>query len=72
MPGGQLLILHDLSRAQVNAIHSGAGPPIQHDLLPPGEETLRMLLSAGFSEVWVEDIPAQYMAGGRMLAPSEP
>jgi hypothetical protein len=32
-----------------------------------GEETRRMLLSAGFGDVWVEDTPAHYMAGGRML-----
>jgi len=64
-PGGCLLILHDLSRAEVNAIHSGTGPPIQHDLLPPGEETGRMLLEAGFGDVWVEDTPTQYLASGR-------
>jgi len=67
-PGGCLLILHDLSRTQVNAIHSGAGPPIQHDLLPPGDETRRMLLSAGFNDVWVEDTPAHYLASGRRMA----
>jgi len=67
-PGGRLLILHDLSREQVNAIHSGAGAPIHHDLLPPGEETRRMLLNAGFSNVWVEDVPAHYMAGGQRSA----
>jgi len=50
-PGGCLLILHDLSREQVNAIHGGAGPPIHHDLLPPGEETRQMLLRAGFVNV---------------------
>lgn len=67
-PGGRLLILHDLSRKQVNAIHSGAGAPIQHDLLPPGEETRRMLLRAGFSNVWVEDTPAHYLASGQRPA----
>ena len=67
-PGGHLLILHDLGREQVNAIHSGGGPPIQHDLLPPGEETRRMLREAGFSDVWVEDTPEHYLAGGRCWA----
>jgi hypothetical protein len=52
----------------VNAIHSGAGPPIHHDLLPPGEETQQMLLNAGFSNAWVEDVPAHYMAGGQRSA----
>jgi ubiquinone/menaquinone biosynthesis C-methylase UbiE len=66
--GGRLLILHDLSREQVNAIHGGAGPPIHHDLLPPGEEARRMLLEAGFSDVWVEDTLAHYMISGQRLA----
>jgi ubiquinone/menaquinone biosynthesis C-methylase UbiE len=64
-PGGRLFILHDLSRTEVNAIHGGAGPPIHHDLLPPGEEVRRMLLEAGFDDVWVEDTPAHYLASGR-------
>jgi ubiquinone/menaquinone biosynthesis C-methylase UbiE len=67
-PGGRLLILHDLSRAEVNAIHGGTGPPIHHDLLPPGEEARRMLLEAGFSDVWVEDVPAHYMVSGQRSA----
>ncbi len=64
-PGGWLLILHDLSRAEVNAIHSGVGGAVQHDLLPLGEEMERMLREAGFSDVWVEDTPEHYLAGGR-------
>jgi ubiquinone/menaquinone biosynthesis C-methylase UbiE len=67
-PGGRLFILHDLSREQVNAIHGGAGPPIHHDLLPPGEDVRRMLLEAGFDDVWAEDTPAHYAAGGRCSA----
>jgi ubiquinone/menaquinone biosynthesis C-methylase UbiE len=63
-PGGYLLILHDLSRAQVNAIHSGAGAPIEHDLLPPGTETRRMLVRAGFIDAYVEDTEDHYVAIG--------
>jgi len=63
-PGGCLLILHDLSRAQVNAIHSGAGAPIQHDLLPPGEETGMMLAQAGFINVQIQDTEDHYVAIG--------
>jgi ubiquinone/menaquinone biosynthesis C-methylase UbiE len=65
MPGGYLLILHDLSRAEVNAIHSGTGPPIQHDLLPPGEETQQMLAQAGFIDVQAQDTEKHYVAVGR-------
>ena len=67
-PGGRLLILHDLSREEVNAIHSSGGPAIEHDLLPPDEETRQMLLDAGFGDVWVEDLPAHYIASGQRLA----
>jgi demethylmenaquinone methyltransferase/2-methoxy-6-polyprenyl-1,4-benzoquinol methylase len=64
-PGGHLLILHDLSRERVNAIHSSSGPAIRNDLLPPGEETRDMLLRAGFIDVRVEDTDARYVAAGR-------
>lgn len=63
--GGHLLILHDLSREEVNAIHSGAGEPICHDLLPPGAETGRMLVRAGFTGLLVEDTEARYVVVGR-------
>ncbi len=63
-PGGALLILHDLSRERVNAIHSGAGGAIANDLLPPGEWMQQLLGAAGFDEVWVEDSATCYLAGG--------
>ena len=63
-PGGSLLILRDLSRERVNAIHSGAGGVIANGLLPSGEDLHAMLLSAGYSDVWVEDGATQYRAVG--------
>jgi ubiquinone/menaquinone biosynthesis C-methylase UbiE len=65
VPGGRLLILHDLSRARVNAVHSAAGSPIQHHLLPPADETQRMLMRAGFGEARVEDADDHYLAIAR-------
>jgi SAM-dependent methyltransferase len=65
LPGGRLLILHSVSRARVNAIHSRGGPAIQNDLLPPGEETGRMLVRAGFCDVRVADTEEQYAVVGR-------
>lgn len=65
-PGGHLLILHDLSREKVNAIHSSGGAAIQNDLLPPGEETGRMLRQAGFGDVQVEDTDEHYVITGRL------
>lgn len=64
-PGGRLLILHDLSRVRVNAIHSSGGPAIQHDLLPPGDEAGEMLQRAGFVDVGVEDRDEHYIVAGR-------
>jgi len=64
-PGGYLLILHDLSREKVNAIHSGGGEAIRKDLLPPGREAGRMLLKAGFGDVQVEDTEEHYIVAGR-------
>ncbi|MBN2007016.1 MAG: hypothetical protein JXA21_26940 [Anaerolineae bacterium] len=61
------MILHDLSRGRVNAIHSGAGGVIANDLLPSGEDLHAMLLAAGYSDVWVEDGATQYRAVGRWL-----
>jgi demethylmenaquinone methyltransferase/2-methoxy-6-polyprenyl-1,4-benzoquinol methylase len=66
-PGGHLLILHDLSRERVNAIHSSGGPAIQHDILPPGEDTGRMLMDADFVSVQVEDTDEHYIVAGQMV-----
>jgi ubiquinone/menaquinone biosynthesis C-methylase UbiE len=67
-PGGSLLILHDLSREEVNAIHSQGGEAIRNDLLPPGAETGRMLDEAGFTHVKVEDTKELYVVTGRRHA----
>ena len=68
-PGGHLLILHDLNRERVNAIHSRAGGPIRNDLLPPGAETRQLLIEAGFTNVRVEDTEEHYVAVGQLLRP---
>ncbi|MBN1955271.1 MAG: class I SAM-dependent methyltransferase [Anaerolineae bacterium] len=65
VPGGFLLVLHDLGREQVNAIHSRAGPPVQHDWLPPGEEMRRLLRQGGFRGLQVQDAADRYVAVGR-------
>jgi len=64
-PGGHLLILHDLSREKVNAIHSSRGAAIQNDLRPPGEEKGQMLVRAGFGDMQVEDSDECYVIAGR-------
>ncbi len=62
--GGHLLILHDLSRQEVNAIHSNGGEAIKDDLLPPGDETMYLLLETGFKSIQVEDTSDHYLVLG--------
>lgn len=69
---GHLLILHDLSRERVNAIHTSGGAAIQNHLLPPGDETGRMLTRAGFGDVHVEDTDDHYIITGRRHPPQTP
>jgi ubiquinone/menaquinone biosynthesis C-methylase UbiE len=66
---GQLLIVHDLSREQVNAIHQGIQDSIVHnDLLPRGVELARMLETHGFEVVQFEDSTRRYAMHARILA----
>jgi ubiquinone/menaquinone biosynthesis C-methylase UbiE len=66
IPGGRLLILHDLSREEVNAIHSNGGDVIKDDLLPSGDETMHLLLAHGFESIQVEDTPDHYFVFGAL------
>ena len=59
--GGYLLILHDVGRAQVNAIHQNArAAVIHHDLLPDGAEMRALLTRAGFVALQIEDGAERY------------
>lgn len=66
-PGGLLLVLHDRSREEVNAIHRSVGGVIGEDLLPPGEELARTLQESGFAAAEVNDGPGHYRAVARRL-----
>lgn len=67
LPGGQLIILHDISREQVNAIHHELPSPLSDDLIPPAGQMEAWLDRAGFIDVWVEDTPDYYLATARRL-----
>ncbi len=61
-PEGVFLILHDLSRSEVNQIHGTAKNPIIHkDLLPDGQSLARTMESIGFSPLLVEDYSDRYV-----------
>lgn len=65
--GGRLLILHELSRAQVNAIHQNAQAEMLHqDLLPDGIVLGRMLEKAGFKVLRLEDTDAHYTVAAQI------
>ena len=58
---GHMLIMHDLSREQVNAIHRGSNSSVIHnDLLPPIAELAKMLENFGFEIVDYEDSDSRY------------
>ncbi len=64
-PGGQLLIVHNSSRAFVNAVHQRIGGPLEHDQVLPGDEMTRLLIETGWTDVRVNDAPMSYTATGR-------
>lgn len=59
--GGNLLILHDISREKVNAIHRNAQVKIiHHDLLPEGNILGQMLSRAGYQLLSLEEDDTHY------------
>jgi ubiquinone/menaquinone biosynthesis C-methylase UbiE len=65
--GGELLILHNNSREQVNAIHARVGAPIAADTLPTAAEMRRLLTAGGYGKLEVVDAPDHYHARARRL-----
>ena len=68
VPGGTLLILHEISREQVNAIHQRVQGIINSDRVPPAAEMRSLLVAAGFEEIQVEDATDHYLAVARKPA----
>lgn len=61
-PSGHLLILHDISREHVNAVHQHArNPIIQDDLLPEGLKLAKRLKAAGLLPLQVTDLNDRYI-----------
>jgi demethylmenaquinone methyltransferase/2-methoxy-6-polyprenyl-1,4-benzoquinol methylase len=68
--GGRVHLWHLIPRARVNEIHSNAAGPIASDLLPPADETARLLERMGFAVSTVVDDVRRYLvtAGKRAAA----
>ncbi len=65
-PGGWLIVMHDISRAAVNAVHSKKAMTIRADLVPPANEMQQLVTGAGFTQVSVEDGEDHYLALGQV------
>lgn len=64
--GGQLLILHEISRERVNEVHRrAAAVEIHQDLLPEKDEMHQLLAGGGFSEIQINDDLNHYSAVAR-------
>ncbi len=59
--GGRLFIGHTSSRASINRIHQRI-PELSQDLIPGGREMQRLLLSAGFDQISLDDEAGSYIA----------
>ena len=65
-PGGGLLILHDISREKLNAIHSGAAAPrVRSHTLPPVDDLAALVAAAGFAVLDAIDAPDHYLVTAR-------
>jgi len=72
VPGGTLLILHEISREQVNTIHRRVQGPINSDRVPLADEMRSLLVAAGFEEILVEDATDHYLAVAKKSADKVP
>lgn len=52
--GGSLIIMHDISRSAVNAVH-GSSAAVKRDVLPAADVVVDMLQEAGYSVATVHD-----------------
>ena len=69
IPGGWLHVFHDLSRAQVNAIH-GESKTVKDDRLASSDAVGGMFVTAGFQAVtWHEDQACYFVQGQKPLNP---
>lgn len=69
-PGGLLLISHDLSRAQLQAVHRRQGGPIAADRVPEPAALAAMLEAAGLDVVALHDGDDRFYALGRRTSSS--
>lgn len=65
-PGGHLLVLHDIPRERVNAIHGAAASPrVRAHQLPPIEAVIPLVQAAGLTVIAALDAPDHYLLSAR-------
>ncbi|MBK7256369.1 MAG: class I SAM-dependent methyltransferase [Ignavibacteriae bacterium] len=64
---GQLHIVHIDGRDKINAIHTGAGGAIGHDLLPPAADLVSLLRAVGYAVAGEVDTPDSYRVSARWV-----
>lgn len=62
-PGGKLIIMHDISRAQVNGIH-GTCDEVKEHRLPAAEVTQRLLNECGYANTTAFENDEMYFVSG--------
>ncbi len=64
-PGGQLVILHLRGREEMNQFHQQLPEAVSSDVLPSIPEMLRLVRSAGYDDVTVENRPDLFLLCAR-------
>lgn len=65
IPGGVLVIAHQMGREALDRLHGESSEPVRRDLLPGNEVLRRLLSSAGFAASEIVDEPDRYLAWAR-------
>lgn len=60
-PGGNLVIAHLLSKAEL-AKHHGSKGVVANDKLPDDQDMINLLSAAGFTQIAITDCPGRYLA----------
>lgn len=64
-PSAKLIIMHDISRTQVNSIHNKAGEAVKNDRLPPIDVLLQMMYDCGYKELNAFENNCCYFVSGQ-------
>ena len=61
-PGGKIYIAHQMNRIELNRFHGNVNGPVSNDVLPDAEHMNRLLHSAGFGNIKIQEEEGLYLA----------